>query len=97
MLRCNPRALREGYLAALAAYLEEVRRGCSQNAIDYVLLRTSQPLDVALSAYLSNRMARTLRTPGYTRPCKIVEYAVIVVTYDTVVSIEFLVHFCISF
>ena len=28
MLRCNPRALREGYLAALGAYLEEVRRGC---------------------------------------------------------------------
>ena len=28
-LRCNPRALREGYLAALAEYLEEVRRGCA--------------------------------------------------------------------
>ena len=44
-LACNPRALREGYLAALGAYLEEVRRGCSQHNVDYALLRTSQPLD----------------------------------------------------
>jgi len=61
VLRCNPRALRDGYLRALNAYLDEVRRGCTQNRVDYVLLRTSQPLDVALSAFLSNRMAVTLR------------------------------------
>ncbi len=30
-LRCNPRALREGYLAALEEYLEEVRLGCSRH------------------------------------------------------------------
>jgi uncharacterized protein (DUF58 family) len=61
MLRCNPRALRDGYMKALEAYLEEVRRGCARNAVDYVLMRTSQPLDAALSAFLSNRMATTLR------------------------------------
>jgi uncharacterized protein (DUF58 family) len=61
VLRCNPRALRDGYLRALNGYLDEVRRGCTQNRVDYVLLRTSQPLDVALSAFLSNRMAVTLR------------------------------------
>jgi uncharacterized protein (DUF58 family) len=55
-LRCNPRALREGYLTALAAYLEEVRRGCSRHDVDYALLRTSQPLDAALAAFLSNRL-----------------------------------------
>ncbi|OHB70719.1 MAG: hypothetical protein A2V70_17105, partial [Planctomycetes bacterium RBG_13_63_9] len=44
-LRCNPRALREGYLAALQTYLEEVRRGCVRHNVDYALLRTSQPLD----------------------------------------------------
>ena len=55
-LRCNPRALREGYLAALGAYLEEVRRGCARHNVDYALLRTSQPLDAALAAYLSNRL-----------------------------------------
>jgi uncharacterized protein (DUF58 family) len=56
IIRCNPRALREGYLRALNAYLEEVRRGCSRHNIDYALLRTSQPLDAALAAYLSNRL-----------------------------------------
>jgi uncharacterized protein (DUF58 family) len=55
-LRCNPRALREGYLAAFGAYLEEVRRGCSRHNVDYAMLRTSQPLDAALAAYLSNRL-----------------------------------------
>ena len=35
-LACNPRALREGYLEALNAYLDEVRRGCSQDGVDYV-------------------------------------------------------------
>lgn len=57
-LSCNPRALREGYLAALSAYLEEVRKGCVQNNADYALLRTSQPLDAALAAYLSNRLGK---------------------------------------
>jgi hypothetical protein len=56
ILRCNPRALREGYLAALGNYLEEVRRGCANNAVDYTLVRTSQPLDAALASFLSNRL-----------------------------------------
>jgi uncharacterized protein (DUF58 family) len=54
-LACNPRALREGYLEALGVYLEEVRRGCAQDGVDYALLRTSQPLDAALAAFLSHR------------------------------------------
>jgi uncharacterized protein (DUF58 family) len=58
-LGCNPRALREGYLASLGKYLEEIRRGCSLNNVDYALLRTAQPLDAALSTYLSDRLART--------------------------------------
>ena len=60
-LRCNPRALREGYLSALGAYLEEVRRGCVRHSVNYALLRTSQPLDAALSAFLSNRLGRYTR------------------------------------
>ena len=57
-LRCNPRALREGYLTALNGYLEEVRQGCTRHQADYVQLRTSQPLDAALAAYLSNRLGK---------------------------------------
>jgi len=63
-LRCNPRALRDGYLAAMNAYLEEVHRGCSRNNVDYALLRTSQPLDAALTAYLSNRLGMHHRNRG---------------------------------
>lgn len=55
-LACNPRALRDGYLAALNRFLDEVRRGCAKNVCDYALLRTSQPLDAALAKYLSNRL-----------------------------------------
>ncbi len=54
-LACNPRALRQGYLQALGAFLEEVRRGCTAHQADYALIRTSQPMDAALVAYLNNR------------------------------------------
>ncbi|MEE2707747.1 MAG: DUF58 domain-containing protein [Planctomycetota bacterium] len=55
-LNCNPRALRQGYLEALDRFLDHVRRSCAQNTIDYALIRTSQPLDAVLAAYLSNRL-----------------------------------------
>ena len=55
-LNCNPRALREGYLAAMQTFLEQVRHGCSTNTIDYTLLRTSDPLDAVLAKFLSNRL-----------------------------------------
>jgi uncharacterized protein (DUF58 family) len=57
-LACNPRALRAGYLEALSGFLDEVRRGCAQDAVDYVLVRTSQPLDAALAEFLSRRQGR---------------------------------------
>jgi uncharacterized protein (DUF58 family) len=56
-LNCNPRALREGYLAALQAYLDEVRHQCARSAVDYKLVRTSDPLDAALASFLSKRLA----------------------------------------
>jgi uncharacterized protein (DUF58 family) len=57
-LRCNPRALRDGYLTAFGAYLEEIRRGCSQHNVDYAMLRTSDPLDAALASFLTHRLGR---------------------------------------
>jgi uncharacterized protein (DUF58 family) len=54
-LRCNPRALREGYLEAIHEYLEDVRHGCARLDADYELLRTRMPLDAALSAFLARR------------------------------------------
>jgi uncharacterized protein (DUF58 family) len=55
-LNCNPRALREGYLAAIRKFLDAVRLDCARHTIDYALLRTSEPLDAALATYLSNRL-----------------------------------------
>lgn len=55
-LNCNPRALREGYLEAINEFLDEVRRGCARNTVDYALIRTSEPLDAALATYLSTRL-----------------------------------------
>jgi len=54
-LNCNPRSLREGYLQALQEFLDQIRRDCARNTIDYMLVRTSQPLDVALATFLSSR------------------------------------------
>jgi uncharacterized protein (DUF58 family) len=54
-LSCNPRALRQGYLDALESFLATVRRGCARDRIDYALVRTSEPLDAALVAFLSHR------------------------------------------
>ena len=57
-LSCNPRALREGYLEALDRFLANVRRGCARDGIDYMLVRTSTPLDAALNTFLSHRVRR---------------------------------------
>jgi uncharacterized protein (DUF58 family) len=56
-LTCDPRALREDYLAALGRFLAQVRRHCVRNGIDYQLVRTRDHLDAALSAFLSRRLA----------------------------------------
>jgi uncharacterized protein (DUF58 family) len=57
-LLTDPRALRDGYLGELEAFLAQVRRGCREQNIDYVPLRTDANLGVALSSYLARRLAR---------------------------------------
>jgi uncharacterized protein (DUF58 family) len=54
-IACNPRALREGYLAAVEAFLAEVRRRAAAVRCDYALVRTGEPLDAALVRFLSRR------------------------------------------
>ena len=63
-LVCDPRSLREGYMAAVHSFLDEVRRHCAKNAIDYQTIRTSEHLDAALAHYMNHRvgMRRTVRT-----------------------------------
>ena len=57
-LNCNPQSLRDGYLDALNEFLADLRHQCAQSAIDYTLIKTSDPLDAALASFLSRRMAR---------------------------------------
>ncbi len=55
-LTCDPKALREGYQAAMTSFLDEVRRRCSRNMIDYQTIRTSEPLDAVLRHYMNHRV-----------------------------------------
>jgi uncharacterized protein (DUF58 family) len=54
-LNCNPRALRQGYLDAMNEFLEQTRKACGRLSIDYMLVRTSEPLDAVLAKFLSLR------------------------------------------
>jgi uncharacterized protein (DUF58 family) len=60
-LTCNPRALREGYLASLDRFLASLRHGCARDNVDYALIRTSMPLDAALTAFLKHRQRERQR------------------------------------
>jgi len=55
-LNCDPRALREEYLRVVGGFVSDIRRRCAREMIDYALIRTRQPLDAVLAAYLSNRL-----------------------------------------
>ena len=57
-LLADPRALRSAYLEEINSYLKTLKSGCLANKIDYVLLSTAHPLDVALSAYLAARASK---------------------------------------
>ena len=55
-LTCDPAALRNGYLHALETFLDTVRRRCASSMVDYMLVRTSDHLDAALSHFLNYRI-----------------------------------------
>lgn len=54
-LACNPRALREGYLEALEAFLTDVRHTAGSVQADYALVRTGEPPEQALVRFLARR------------------------------------------
>ena len=54
-LACNPRALSEGYLAAVGEFLAEARRRAASAACDYSRIRTGEPVDAARGKFLSRR------------------------------------------
>ncbi len=50
-----PQAMREIYLEELENFCRFYRQKCRGSGIDYCLLNTAEPLDIALSAYLAKR------------------------------------------
>ncbi len=55
----DPRSLRRAYQREFDTFLQKVRGGCRDLHMDYTLLRTDQPLDVALRTFLTRRMQLT--------------------------------------
>ena len=55
-LLTDPQSLRQSYLRGLQEFIHRVRSFCMDNRIDYALLSTKEPLDVALSTFLAKRM-----------------------------------------
>ena len=51
----SPAAVRKAYLQNLGEFLDYCRQRCQSGGVDYCLMNTAEPLDKALSAYLSKR------------------------------------------
>lgn len=54
----EPRSLRAAYQRELQEFIKHVRTGCRARQIDYLTIRTDQPLDIVLSSFLAARKAR---------------------------------------
>jgi uncharacterized protein (DUF58 family) len=57
----DPKSLKAAYQQEFEGFLTELRRGCRELNMDHLLLRTSSPLDVALSTFLASRSNRVRR------------------------------------
>jgi uncharacterized protein (DUF58 family) len=51
----EPRSLRAAYRREFENFLKEIRRGCRDLHMEYTVLRTDLPLDVALRTFLTSR------------------------------------------
>ena len=52
---CSARSIRSAYLEEINRFIEFIREGCFRANIDYCLLDTATPVDLALYKYLSHR------------------------------------------
>ncbi len=57
-LLVDPQRLRREYLKNFATFCKELRDGAGQMQVDYHLMRTDEPVERALGAYLTKRQAR---------------------------------------
>jgi uncharacterized protein (DUF58 family) len=54
----EPRGLRAAYRKEVENYLKQVRTGCRAQQIDYLVVRTDEPLETVLAAFLAARKKR---------------------------------------
>jgi uncharacterized protein (DUF58 family) len=54
----EPRSLQAAYQREIQAFVKRIRAGCRAQQVDYVTLRTDQPLDAVLRTFLSARKKR---------------------------------------
>jgi hypothetical protein len=54
----EPRSLRAAYQTEVSLFLKRVKTGCRAHQIDYLTIRTDEPLDAVLTAFLSARKNR---------------------------------------
>jgi len=52
----QPKRIRAAYMNELETFLRRIRNACERSHVDYVLVDTSRPIDVVLSAYLISRV-----------------------------------------
>lgn len=57
-LKIDAKAIRQAYLEEIDAHTKELARQARALSVDFVHVRTSDPLDAVLSAYLARRLAR---------------------------------------
>ena len=58
-LAVDPGAFRRRYTERVADFLRELREGCQGSNVDYYLMRTSQPIEVALGKFIAFRAGRS--------------------------------------
>jgi uncharacterized protein (DUF58 family) len=57
-LLTDPRSLRESYMEELTKFLDEIKRGCRSERVDYVPFRTDGDVGAVLAAYLARRLRK---------------------------------------
>ncbi len=57
-ITAEPNALRQEYISAFSEYVSRLKKGCRELNMDYQQLVTDQPIDVAISRYLSQRQGQ---------------------------------------
>jgi uncharacterized protein (DUF58 family) len=60
-IQADPQVIRRAYLRELTAFRQALERACRSSQVEYLLVTTDQPLDIALTTALANRR-RSLRS-----------------------------------